>query len=118
MAVFLYKFAHDGKAAPGCTSAAYRDVPRSSPYCGAIRWLGQAGITSGTANGGFAPLDPVTRQAMATFLYKLDADGRAARPCTVAPYSDVPAGSPYCGAIDWLWNEGVTTGDRKSTRLN
>jgi hypothetical protein len=110
MAVFLYKFAHDGASAPGCTADAYRDVRRSSPYCGSIRWLARAGITSGTASGGFAPLEPVTRQSMAAFLYKLDHDGEAPEPCTVAPYADVPKRSPFCGSIDWLWTEGITTG--------
>ena len=28
----------------------------------------------------------------------------------MAPYSDVPTTSPFCGSIDWLWTEGVTTG--------
>jgi hypothetical protein len=110
MAVFLYKFAHDGTTAPACTTNAYRDVPRTSPYCGSIRWLADAGITSGTAGGGFAPLAPVTRKAVAAFLYKVDSGGAAPEPCTVAPYADVPETSPFCGSIDWLWTMGVTTG--------
>jgi hypothetical protein len=110
MAVFLHKFANDGAVAPGCTEDAYADVPAGSAYCGSIAWLAEAGITSGTASGGFAPLAPVTRQAMAAFLYKLDSGGAAPPPCTVAPYADVPTTSMFCGSIDWLWTEGITTG--------
>ena len=110
MAVFLHKFANDGAVAPGCTEDAYADVPAGSAYCGSIAWLADAGITSGTASGGFAPLAPVTRAAMAAFLYKLDSGGTAPEACTVAPYADVPVTSPFCGSIDWLWTEGVTTG--------
>ncbi len=110
MAVFLHKFANDGATAQGCAEDAYGDVPADSAYCGSITWLADAGITSGTASGGFAPLAPVTRQAMAAFLYKLDHAGAAPPTCTVQPYSDVPITSPFCGSIDWLWTEGVTTG--------
>ena len=110
MAVFLYKFANPGTTAPSCTAPAYRDVPKSSSYCGSIRWLDDARITSGTASGGFAPLAPVTRQSMAAFLYHLEYAGAAPPGCTKSPYADVPKTSPFCGAIDWLYAEGVTTG--------
>jgi len=109
MAVFLYKFEHAGATPPACGSAVF-EVPAGSTYCGSIRWLVDAGITSGTASGGFAPLDPVTRQSMAAFLYKLDSAGAPPPKCTVAPYSDVPAKLSFCGSIDWLWAEGITTG--------
>ena len=110
MAVFLYKFANPGQTAPPCATNAYPDVPKSSPYCGSIRWLATAGIASAAPGKRFAPLAPVTREAMAAFLYKLDSGGDAPPPCTVAPYADVPTSSPFCGSIDWLWTEGITTG--------
>jgi S-layer homology domain len=110
MAVFLYKFAERDTTAPSCRTAAFRDVPRSSPYCGSIAWLDDARITSGTAGGGSAPLAPVTRQSMAAFLYHLEYDGAAPPGCTKAPYADVPTSSPFCGSVDWLYDEGVTTG--------
>jgi hypothetical protein len=109
MAVFLYKFANPGQIAPGCDDAVF-EVLATSPYCGSIQWLVDERITSGTASGGFAPLDPVTRQSMAAFLYKVDSGGTAPPPCTVSPYADVTASSPFCGSIDWLWTEGITTG--------
>ena len=110
MAVFLFKFANPGQTAPRCTTNAYPDVPASSPYCASIRWLATAGIASAAPGKRFAPLAPVTRDAMAAFLYKLDSGGAAPPPCTVAPYADVPTTSPFCGSIDWLWTEGITTG--------
>src|SRR5690349_19009115 len=47
---------------------------------------------------------------MAAFLYKVDSGGTAPPPCSVSPYADVKASSPFCGSIDWLWTEGITTG--------
>ena len=111
MAVFLYKFANPGQVAPACSTAAYPDVPKTSPYCGSVRWLATEGITSGTSSGGFAPLDPVTRQSMAAFLYKVHSGGTAPPACTARAFDDVPKSSPFCGAVRWLSREGITTGD-------
>ena len=109
MAVFLYKFANPGGTAPRCAAAAYPDVPRSSLYCGSIEWLGDEGITRGTANGTFRPLGPITRQAMAAFLYHLEYGGSAPPACRSAANQDVPPSSDYCGSIAWLYAQGVTT---------
>jgi hypothetical protein len=111
MAVFLYHFANPGQAVPPCLRAPYPDVPKRSAYCGSITWLGQAGITRGTASGTFDPLGPVTRQSMASFLYHLRYGGAAAPACSKDAYADVPKSSPFCGSIAWLYRQGVTTGN-------
>ncbi len=111
MAVFLFHFADRDAAVPRCSSAPYPDVPTSSLYCGSIRWLGEAGITRGTAGGGFRPLGAVTRQSMAAFLYHLQYGGAAPDACTRDAFADVPKSSPYCGAVAWLSLQGITTGN-------
>jgi hypothetical protein len=108
MAVFLFHFANRTAPVPACPSSPYPDVPRSSLYCGSISWLADAGITRGTANGTFQPLGTVTRQQMAVFIYHLEHDGASPPPCTTAAFRDVPKSSIYCGAIQWMADQGLT----------
>lgn len=105
MAVFLYKAAHGGAKPPACTAAPFRDVPRSSPYCGSIAWLKGAGITAGAAR--FLPTASVTRETMAVFVHKLGAGRTAAPACSGKPAPDVAVSSPYCGSIAALVREGI-----------
>ena len=72
MAAFLYRHAKlKGAAdAPACTAAAFVDVQLGAPFCKEIKWLVTKGIASGYADGGFHPANSVSRQAMASFMYK------------------------------------------------
>ena len=109
MAVFLYHFANRGVPVPRCSSSPYPDVPATSLYCGSITWLSDAEITRGTAAGTFRPLGPITRQAMAAFLYHVEFGGSAPPTCTYDAYDDVPASSAFCGSVVWLYAQGITT---------
>jgi hypothetical protein len=55
------------------TVASFTDVPVGSPSFTAIEWAKWEGITSGSSNGdgtfSFRPNEPVTRQAMAVYMY-------------------------------------------------
>ncbi len=72
MAAFLHRLAHPGAADPSCTGAKRRfaDVPAMSVFCGDVEWLATTGITGGYGDGTFRPNLPVSRQAMAAFLYR------------------------------------------------
>jgi hypothetical protein len=72
MAAFLYKLTNPAQSAPACASAPFTDVPASNQFCGDIAWLVGQKITGGYADGGFHPADPVSRQAMAAFLHRLN----------------------------------------------
>lgn len=109
MAVFLYHFTNQGVPVPKCATDAFTDVPTESLYCGSIAWLRDAGITRGTAAGTFRPLGPITREAMAAFLYHLEYGGSSPLECTFDAYEDVPAESSFCGSIAWLYHQGITT---------
>jgi S-layer homology domain len=104
MAVFLYKARNGSASPPGCRTAPYRDVPKSSAYCGSIAWLKAQGITAGGAR--FDPTSSVTREAMAVFVHKLGGGG-AASACTRKPAPDVAVRSTYCGSIAALAREGI-----------
>jgi hypothetical protein len=71
MAVFLLK-TKEGIAftPPPCTSAAFADVPCSSPFAPWVQELVARAITAGCGGGIYCPTDPVTRGQMAVFLTK------------------------------------------------
>ena len=59
-------------AAPAAVLASHQfpDVPDSNPFHDEISAIAEAGITTGFADGGYHPGDPVTRQAMAAFMQR------------------------------------------------
>ncbi|MEQ8840500.1 MAG: S-layer homology domain-containing protein [Acidimicrobiales bacterium] len=71
MAAFLHRLAGapDGNPAHG-----FSDVPDSSFYAEAVRWLKDQGITTGTSATTYSPNDNVTRGQMAAFLFRMATD--------------------------------------------
>lgn len=56
-----------------CTgSAPFNDVAVTDQFCGDISWMVDNGIATGYSDGGFHPLASSSRQAAASFLYKLE----------------------------------------------
>jgi len=110
MAGFIYRQANAGKDAPACTSKPFTDVLKSNPFCGEITWLKAQGITKGSGDNTFGPAAPMTRQAMAAFMFRQSNPGKADPTCTVAAFSDVAVSSAFCGVITWLRDEGITHG--------
>jgi hypothetical protein len=51
----------------------FSDVPPSHPFSDEIEWLADSGITTGYPDGTFRPGAPVTRQAMAAYLERVNA---------------------------------------------
>ncbi|RIJ76950.1 peptidase M64 [Nakamurella silvestris] len=95
------------------STPAFADVPVGADYHDEIRWMADAGISTGKVDGSVATFSPgraTTRQDFAAFLYRLSHNGVDAPACTVAPYADVPASSTFCGAISWLKGQNITTG--------
>ena len=102
MAAFLYRFAHPGKSAPACTSQKFWDVPISDPFCPQISWLAAAKVTTGYTDAGkslpgFHPTAPVSRQVMATFLFRADESGLIPRN-GATPLPSVTSVSPATGS--------------------
>ena len=120
MAAFLYRFIELAPELPTCDAAAgqpFTDVTTGHPFCGAIAWLADSGITTGYPDGSFRPGGVVTREAMAAFLFRwlnwwngTDEPIPACDPGAERLFTDVPSGHPFCGAIEWLAGTGVTTG--------
>ncbi|OWY59980.1 hypothetical protein B7486_71660 [cyanobacterium TDX16] len=86
----------------------YPDVGAAHPFFAEIEWMDQEQITEGYPDGTFRPLDPVSRQAMAAFLHRV---AGAPGPAGAPPYfTDVPNGHPFFADVQWMYQEGVTTG--------
>lgn len=119
MAAFLYRFAYSPHGLnPTCSAAPFTDVAAEDPFCGYIDWLVDEGITAGVGDGSFGATNPVTRGAMAAFLYRFAGSPNGPNPtCTVAPFEDVPTTNPFCGYIAWLVTTGVTSGATATTYL-
>jgi len=97
--------------APGAAAeTAFSDVPDGAPFAEDIAWLTAGGLAAGYADGSFRPAAPVSRQALASFLYRHAHDGAAPPPCSDQWFGDVPTSSPFCGAVAWLVGTGIATG--------
>ena len=93
------------------TLVSFSDVGADAPFFTDIEWLVGGGIATGYPDGTFRPAAPVTRQAMAAFLYRrAGAPGGAHPSCSTAPFLDVPVDAPFCGEIAWLATEGIAGG--------
>ncbi len=113
MAAFLYRLA----GSPDFTlpeEPSFSDVPADFPFFVPIEWLKSEGIANGNIDGTFSPYDPVTRQAMAAFLYRY-ADSPAYTPPTEATFSDLPVGAPFFLEVEWLKAEGIANGNANGT---
>jgi hypothetical protein len=111
MAAFTYRLLNPGTPAPACTTKPFPDVEVTNAYCGEIAWMQAEAISGGYPDGTFRPAAPVSRQAMAAFLYRLTDSPRGADPtCTRDEFADIAAGHAFCGEIDWLVDEGITGG--------
>ena len=106
---FLWRAA--GSPEPEGAAAGMTDVAAGSYYEKAVAWAIENGITTGTADGLFAPDAPCTRAQGMTFLFrasKASADGTPA-------FSDVAADAYYAEAVKWATDNGITNGTTSST---
>ena len=90
----------------------FADVDPSSPFYTYVQWMAATGISTGTAQPSgkplYKPLDAVSRQAMALFVYRLSA--ATFIPPAVQTFADVPPGSPFYTAVEWMADRGISTG--------
>ena len=109
MAAFMYRLAGE----PSFTAPAkspFRDLTPQSKFYKEITWLAQTGVSTGwTQDNTYRPFEPVTRDAMAAFMYRL-----AGKPSFTAPgrspFADVTPQSQFYKEITWLAQTGVSTG--------
>ncbi len=107
VASFIYKFA----GSPAFTAPAtptFSDVPTTHRFYTEIEWLAQSGIAGGYADGTFKPSGVVSRQAVASFLYKF-AGSPAYTPASPS-FTDLPSDHQFHTAVEWLASKSVISG--------
>lgn len=103
IAAFLWRYEDE----PAPTGGSFSDVAPDHLFSDPIRWLASAGIASGFEDGTFRPTTVVSRQALASFLYKMA--GSPAQSGATG-FTDVPADHLFSAAIGWLASEGIASG--------
>lgn len=97
----------------------FSDVPSTSSVYTAVEWMYQSGTSTGTSQPYlrplYKPLDAVSRQAMAQFLYRLEGGGAAVS--SSPHFADVPSGSPFFTAAQWMYEQGISTGTAQPSGL-
>ncbi len=107
------------EGAPGTNGdTAFTDVERGTWYTDPIAWAAANGVVEGTTPTTFAPNAPVTREQMATILYRYlaakgyDVTARA----DLSDYTDANQVSSYATeAMSWANALGLITGDTPAT---
>lgn len=116
------KFSGKDRINPSTSAAAslsvnFTDVTPTHPFFADIDWAVDKGVVKGNPDGTFAPLDPVSRQAAAAFLYRAEHPGQTAPACTAKPFDDIAIDSTFCAEIQWLKSAGITTGTVSGSKV-
>lgn len=106
MAMFVHRATPHG--AEAVADPGFADVADTSSFHHPIAWAVAAGIADGYEDGTYRPLEPISRQAMAAFLWRRA--GSPAGPYPDPGFTDVPADHPFRDAIAWAKATGVSTG--------
>lgn len=85
------------------------DVDRGMTFYSQINWLADRGVSTGWSDGTYRPYQPVIRESMAAFLYRL-AGSPAYTPPARSPFTDVPTSHFFYKEISWLASAGISTG--------
>ena len=110
MAAFLYRLAHEGSNPVGeDPTADFEDVTGAHVFSRHIAWLADEGITTGYADGTFRPGQPVLREQMAAFLYRLAGSPEVQLPGGT-PFVDVAPSHTFYREIVWMASENISYG--------
>ncbi|HHU37951.1 MAG TPA: S-layer homology domain-containing protein [Propionibacterium sp.] len=88
---------------------AFSDVPAGTPFHREITWITDVGIATGWGDGTFRPVQPVNRDAMAAFLYRL-AEPVGYQPPAESPFTDITPQTQFYKEMAWLAEKGISTG--------
>ena len=71
MAAFMYRLAGSPDFEVPDVSP-FTDITPQTQFYAEMAWMKQQGISTGWSDGTYRPLEPVNRDAMAAFMYRLD----------------------------------------------
>jgi hypothetical protein len=112
MAAFVYRLAGSPEyTAP--EESPFEDIHPGDQHYEAVAWLSDQKIANGwTADDGtrtYRPLQPINRDAMAAFLYRLAGSPEFTAPET-SPFTDINFGEQHYEEVAWLAHHGISTG--------
>lgn len=91
----------------------FTDINPGDQFFDEVAWLAYNGITTGwempDGTRQYRPLNPIARDAMAAYLYRLAGEPQFTPPST-SPFRDVPPHAQFYKEITWLASVGITTG--------
>jgi streptogramin lyase len=90
-------------------SPTFRDVGTGHPFHEEVEWMAKEEISTGYQDGTFRPSDPVTRQAMSAFMYRLADEPPVMLPASPS-FSDVGAGHPFYDEVEFMAEAEISTG--------
>ena len=85
-----------------------KDTTANAWFYNPVLWAVNNGITTGMTATEFKPDNTCTREQAVTFLWR--AAGEPEPTKTTTPFVDVVKGSYYEKAVQWAYEEGITTG--------
>ena len=96
---------------------AFADVPEGQWFTDAVAWARQEGIAQGSGNNCFNPMDDVTREAFAVFLYRFDqAEKKPAG--DLSRFDDAEEISSWArDAISWAESQKILLGAQEGDNL-
>ncbi len=109
MAVMMVQAMGETAQIPVAPANHFDDVPVSAWWSGHVDRFRDLGVTAGCATRRFCPDDAVRRWQLAVFL--LNALSGAPTPSHRGYFVDVPSTHPYRGAIERLYELGISTGE-------
>ncbi len=87
----------------------FTDVPEGEWYTSAVIWAANEGIVKGVTESSFEPNSPITREQIATILYRYS--GEPETEYTELSFPDAEDVSEYaCNAVRWAVSEGLLQG--------
>lgn len=116
IATILYR--QEGEPEVGTSS--FSDVSSNAYYAKAVAWAQSEGIVSGASDDSYAPTDKLTREQLATILYRYAAykgyDTTVSVDASLASYGDSTSVSSYAtDAMLWAVDKGIIAGTSTNT---
>ncbi|PMC76956.1 5'-nucleotidase C-terminal domain-containing protein [Brachybacterium sp. UMB0905] len=101
-----------GSADASC-ELVFSDVNVGDMFYDEIMWMAESGYSTGwkedDGTSTFRPLEPVNRDAMVAFLYRMAGSPEVSYPRS-EPFRDVKRGDEHYDAIIWAYQQGVARG--------
>jgi alpha-tubulin suppressor-like RCC1 family protein len=114
MAAFIFRMeAPKNYQAPKVSP--FADMKPGDVFYKEIAWMYEAKLSTGWAEPSgkptFRPKDKLSREAMAAFIYRMEAPKGYAAPAK-SPMADMKPGMKFYKEISWMYDEDLTTGNK------